>query len=193
MEPWLIVVLSIAGFIAARFLIALLLCGGDFGRLLFVVRAAYRLERDREFAKRVKAILQPPPPPPPPKPSGAPLRMLVLLQREGRLVDFLLEDIDAYSNDQVGAAVRDIHRQCQKALNEHLLLAPIFSQGEGEAVQVAAGFDPSTVQLTGNVTGQPPFKGSLKHHGWRVQEIKLAPPPEGQDEFVLQPAEVELP
>jgi hypothetical protein len=194
MEPWLIVAFSIAGFIAARFLIAFIMCGGDFGRLLFVVRTAYRLERDRDFAAKVQAILQPPPPPPlPPKPSGAPLRMLILLQREGRLVDFLLEDIDAYSNDQVGAAVRDIHRQCQSAVKEHLVLVPIFSQAEGEAVTVPAGFDPSAVQLTGNVTGQPPFQGSLKHHGWRVQEIKLAPPPEGQDEFVLQPAEVELP
>src|SRR5438128_2631443 len=112
MEPWLIAVISIVGFVAIRILIALLLCGGDVGRLLFVIRAAYRLERDWDFAAKVQALLQPPPPPPPPKPSGAPLRMLILLQREGRLVDFLLEDINAYSNDQVGAAVRDIHRQC---------------------------------------------------------------------------------
>jgi hypothetical protein len=191
METWQIVVISIAGFVALRLLIALVMCGGDFGRVLFVIRAALRLERDREFEAKVREILQPPPPPP--KPSGAPLRMLSLLQREGRLVDFLLEDINAYSNDQVGAAVRDIHRQCQNALKEHLVLSPIFTEGEGETVQVPTGFDPSVVQLTGNVTGQPPFHGSLKHHGWRVQEIKLAPPPEGQDEFVLQPAEVELP
>jgi len=182
MEPWVIVVVSIAGFVALRVLIALLLCGGDLGRLRFVIRAAYRLERDRDFAAKVRAILQPPPPPPPSKPSGAPLRMLTLLQREGRLVDFLLEDINAY-----------IHRQCQNALREHLTLAPIFAQAEGETVEVPAGFDPSAVQLTGNVTGQPPFQGSLKHHGWRVREIKLAAPPEGQDEFVLQAAEVELP
>jgi uncharacterized protein DUF2760 len=193
MQTWHIVVLSIAGFVAVRFLLALLLCGGDFGRLLFVVRAAYRLERDREFADKVKAILQPPPPPPAPKPSGAPLRMLVLLQREGRLVDFLLENIDSYGNDQVGAAVRDIHRQCQKALKQHLVLAPIFKEAEGDSVQVPVGFDPALVQLTGNVTGEPPFHGSLRHHGWRVQEFLLNPPREGQDEFILQPAEVELP
>ena len=193
MQTWHIVVLSIAGFLAARFLLALLMCGGDVGRLLFVVRAAYRLERDRDFAAKVQAILQPPPPPPPPKPSGAPVRMLALLQREGRLVDFLLENIDSYSNDQVGAAVRDIHRQCQKALKQHLVLGPIFKEAEGETVQVPVGFDPALVQLTGNVTGEPPFHGSLRHHGWRVEEILLNPPREGQDEFILQPAEVELP
>src|SRR5438876_938899 len=66
METWQIVVISIAGFVAVRLLIALLMCGGDFRRLLFVIRAAYRLERDRQFAAKVQAILQPPPPPPPP-------------------------------------------------------------------------------------------------------------------------------
>jgi hypothetical protein len=116
-----------------------------------------------------------------------------LLQREGRLLDFLLENIQAYPDEQIGAAVRDIHRQAQAALKEHLVLEPVLSQSEGAAVEVPAGFDPSAVRLTGNVTGQPPFKGTLQHHGWRVKEIKLAAPPEGQDEFVLMPAEVELP
>ena len=60
-------------------------------------------------------------------------------------------------------------------------------------MKVPAGFDPSAIRLTGNVTGQPPFQGTLQHHGWRVKEIKLAPPPEGQDQFIVQPAEVELP
>ena len=119
--------------------------------------------------------------------------MLALLQREGRLLDFLLEDIQSCADAQVGAAVRDIHRQCRAALKEHLALEPILSQEEGAAVEVPAGFDPSAIRVTGNVTGQPPFKGTLQHHGWRVKEIKLAAPPEGQDELVLMPAEVELP
>jgi hypothetical protein len=118
---------------------------------------------------------------------------LALLQREGRLLDFLLEDIQSYSEAQIGAAVRDIHRQCRVALKEHLDLQPVLSQQEGSTVEIPSGFDPSAVRLTGNVTGQPPFRGTLQHHGWRVKEIKLAPPPEGQDEFVLMPAEVELP
>ena len=129
----------------------------------------------------------------PPKPSGAPLRLLALLQREGRLLDFLMEDVQAYSDAQIGSAVRDIHRTCRKALQDHLVLEPVLAEAEGAEVTVPAGFDPSAVRLTGNVTGQPPFRGALRHHGWRVREIKLAPPPSGQDEFVLQPAEVELP
>ena len=192
MEPWLIAVLAIVGFVAVRFLVAFVMCGGDVGRLLFVIKAAYRLERDAEFAARVKAVMEPPPPPPPPKPSGAPLRFLTLLQREGRLVDFLLEDLITYTNQEVGVAVRDIQNKCQKVLKQHLVLTPIYKEAEGETVQVPVGFDPALVQLTGNVTGEPPFHGSLRHHGWRVEEILLNPPREGQDEFILMPAEVEL-
>jgi hypothetical protein len=150
--------------------------------------------RDPGFADQVRPLLQPPEPKEalPPKPSGVPLRLLALLQREGRLLDFLLEDIQSYPDDQIGAAVRDIHRQSQAALKEHLVLAPVLPQQEGAPVEVPVGFDPSAIRVTGNVTGQPPFRGTLLHHGWRVKELKLTPPPEGQDELVLHPAEVEV-
>lgn len=132
-------------------------------------------------------------PKPPARPSAQPLWLLTLLQREGRLLDFLLEDIQAYDNEQIGAAVRDIHLKCSKALRDHLAFASVLDKAEGEDVDIPSGFDPSAILLTGNVTGQPPFRGTLRHHGWRVREIKLAPPPEGQDQFVVHPAEVELP
>jgi hypothetical protein len=143
---------------------------------------------DAEFRAKIEKMLDPRPP----KPSGEALRVLALLQREGRLLDFLLEDVQAYSNEQIGGAVRDIHKSCRKALQEHLVFEPVLKDAEGAAVQVPTGFDPSAIRLTGNVTGKPPFRGTLQHHGWRVKELKLAAPPEGQDEFVLQPAEVEL-
>jgi hypothetical protein len=148
-----------------------------------------RMARDADFAQKVRALSEPPKPP---KPSAEPLRLLTLLQREGRLLDFLLEDVQAIDNERIGAAVRDIHRNCRKALQDHLVLAPVLAGEEQSAVEVAPGFDPSAIRLTGNVTGQPPFRGTLLHHGWRVKEIKLAKPAEGQDEFVVQPAEVEL-
>jgi hypothetical protein len=128
----------------------------------------------------------------PPKPGGEALRLLALLQRDGRLVDFLLEDVQSYNDAQIGSAVRDIHRSCRKTLDEHLTLRPILDGDEGATVTVPSGFDPSAVRLTGNVTGQPPFTGTLRHHGWRANEVKLAKPPAGVDPFVVQPAEVEL-
>jgi len=171
-----------------------------FGMFLLIRKAdpltqevATRSANDPDFTRRLKDLLHPPPPPPPPKPSGEPLRLLALLQREGRLLDFLLEAIQEYPNEQIGAAVRDIHKNCQKAIRDHVVLEPVLKDSEGATVQVPAGFDPSAVRLTGNVTGQPPFKGTLQHHGWRVKELKLNEPAQGQDEFVLQPAEVELP
>ncbi len=144
---------------------------------------------DSAFAAKVNKILKPDPV----KPSGEALRLLAVLQREGRLLDFLLEDIQNYADAQIGVAVRDIHRGCQKALKEHLVLEPILPGEESQTVSVPANFDPSAIRLLGNVTGNPPFRGALQHHGWRVKELKLAKPAEGQDEFVLAPAEVQLP
>jgi len=69
----------------------------------------------------------------------------------------------------------------------------VMAQPESSQVEVQSGFDPSAIQVVGNVTGEPPFRGTLIHAGWRVREIKVPTPPEGQDEFVLQPAEVDLP
>lgn len=185
MEPPVVAAISVVGTLVVVTLGLYLASGGRFG-------LGWRVMRDPALAEKVEALINPPPPKPQ-KPSGVPIRLLALLQREGRLLDFLLEDIKGYGDDQVGAAVRDIHRQCQAALKEHLALEPVMGQEEGSSVEVPAGFDPSAIRLTGNVTGQPPFKGTLRHHGWRVKDLKLAAPPEGQDEMVIMPAEVELP
>lgn len=194
MEPYQLVLVTLAVAAVVVFLVLLAIAGGSFARLGLGWRAFAETLRDDGFRAKVELLLAAAPPAAQPaKPSGVPLRLLALLQREGRLLDFLLEDIQAYPDAQIGAAVRDIHRQCRHAVQEHLVLEPVLPRQEGENVEIPAGFDPSAVRLTGNVTGQPPFRGTLRHHGWRVREIKLAPPPEGQDELVVMPAEVELP
>jgi hypothetical protein len=189
-----IAALAVVGVLLVYFLLILLLSGFSLGRIRLALRCEWRALRDPSFREKVEPLLAPPAVKgeEPPKPSGAPLRLLALLQREGRLLDFLLEEIQAYSDADVGAAVRDIHRKCQAAIKQHIILEPVLPQSEQSTVEIPIGFDPSAVRLTGNVTGQPPFLGTLQHHGWRVKEFKLAPPPEGQDEFVLMPAEVEL-
>jgi hypothetical protein len=160
-------------------------------------RALWRTFTDAGFRESIEPLLalpagEPAPPLEPAKPSGEPLRLLALLQRDGRLIDFLIEDIEAYPDAQIGAAVRDIHRQCGKVIREHLDLEPVLPEHEEAQVTIPAGFDPATIRLTGNVTGAPPFTGILKHRGWRVKEIKSLPKSESQDEFLLMPAEVEL-
>jgi hypothetical protein len=125
--------------------------------------------------------------------SGADLRVLAVLQRDGRLVDFLQEDIDGYTDEQIGAAVRDIHRGCRKALSDYLTVEPVLAGEEGQPVAISAGFDPAAIRLTGNVGGNPPFRGVLKHHGWRVKSVRLPTLPAARDQTsVLAPAEVEI-
>ena len=119
------------------------------------------------------------------------LALLGWLQREGRLIDFLRESIDDYEDDQVGAAVRAIHSGCRKVLDEALALQPILEGDENEPVTVPSGFDPVAISLSGNVKGDPPFKGTLMHHGWRTETVSV-PVPETVDPRVLAPAEVEL-
>ena len=120
------------------------------------------------------------------------VQLLSVLQREGRLIDFLLEDIDGYSDAQIGAAVRDIHRGCRKGLSEYLQIVPIRPEPDEALVKIAAGHDPSQVRLIGHVTGRPPFEGSLRHHGWRTTKSNLADIPAGHDPTVICPAEVEI-
>lgn len=191
-DPLVAVLVTILAVIVARFAYMMLVSGGKPGRYWQAQRLATRWLHDAEFAAKVDALNQPPKPPEPPKPSAEPIRLLTLLQRDGRLLDFLMEDVAAAGDADLGAGVREIHRQCQKALREHLTLVPVMAQEENTTVEVPEGFDPSAIRLTGNVTGQPPFRGRLIHRGWRVTEIKLAPLAEGQDHFVVQPAEVEL-
>jgi hypothetical protein len=194
MQPYQIVIIVLIGVVVVLGLALVAFSGGNTRRIRLGLRSLGRALRNPEFADKVEPLLEPPPSASvaAARPSGAPLRLLALLQRQGRLVDFLLEDIQTYPDAQVGAAVRDIHRHCQAALREHLVLAPVLPQAEGVRVEVGADFDPSAIRLTGNVTGRPPFAGTLQHHGWRVQEMKVPAPPEGQDEFILMPAEVEL-
>src|SRR5579885_1298042 len=189
----LVIVVAVVVLLALEIIVLIVAAGGDFGKLGLAWLALRRAARDPDFAAKLTTMLEPTTAQAPARPSGVPLRLLALLQREGRLLDFLMEDIHSYPDAQIGAAVRDIHRQCQAAVHEHLDLQPVIDKPEGSAVEVSAGFDPSAIRLVGNVTGQPPFRGTLQHHGWRVKDINLAPPPEGQDELVLMPAEVELP
>ncbi len=193
MEPYQIVLLSIAGTLVVE-VIALAALTGGFSRFGLAWQAFRRVSADAAFAEKVSALVNPPPPEPPKpvKRSAEPLRLLALLQREGRVLDFFLEDISGAPDELVGAGVRELHRKAQAALKEHLTLEPVLPQKEEETVEVPAGFDPSAIRLTGNVSGNPPFKGTLKHHGWRVKHYKLDAPPEGQDEFVVAPAEVDL-
>lgn len=123
----------------------------------------------------------------------AAVQMLAVLQREGRLIDFLEEDLTQYDDAQIGAAVRNIHQGCKQAISEYIALNPIFEDEEGSQVTVSPGFDSKAIRLTGNVVGDPPFRGTLRHRGWRVERVQLPlPTTEQKKDWVLAPAEVEV-
>jgi hypothetical protein len=133
-----------------------------------------------------------PAPPPAPARSDA-LTLLSVLQREARFVDFFKEEIASYADAQSGAAVRDIHRDTAAALERIFALRPAMPQSEGASVEVPAGYDAGRVRLTGNVAGEPPYRGTLRHGGWEAGKVQL-PEWNGTDAAarVVAPAEVEL-
>jgi hypothetical protein len=123
----------------------------------------------------------------------AAIQMLAILQRQGRLIDFLQEDLSPYEDAQIGAAVRNIHAGCKQALEEHVQLKPVYAEDEGSEVTVPPGFDAVATRLTGNVVGDPPFHGWLRHRGWRVVTVELPQFTVGQGkDWILAPAEVEV-
>ena len=120
------------------------------------------------------------------------LFLLSMLQREGRFIDFLQEDIAAFSDAQVGGAARIVHQGCRKVVREYLSLEPVLRDPEGAPVTVPNGFDAQRIRLTGNVAGQPPFRGALRHHGWMTTSVRFPNVPDALDPRVIAPAEVEL-
>ncbi len=120
------------------------------------------------------------------------LYLISLLQREGRLLDFFSENLDLYEDSQIGAAVRNIHQNCKKVVDKNLSLRPVVDKNEGEEIVVEPDFDPNAIKLTGNVTGDPPFKGILRHKGWQTEKPELPTLSSGQDSRIIAPAEVEV-
>ncbi len=122
----------------------------------------------------------------------AALALLGVLQKEGRLVDFLEQDITAFSDADVGAAARVVHEGCRKAMKGVVAFEPVHASEEGAAVTVEEAELKSKVKVIGQVSGSPPFSGALRHRGWRVTNIKLPTFTAGMDAHVIAPAEVEL-
>ncbi len=124
------------------------------------------------------------------KTSDGALQVLSILQRDGRLVDLLLEDISGAEDEQIGAAFRTVQEQCRESLQKYFRLAPVIDGVEGSYTKLDTN-DPSTVKLLGNVpaTGKAPG-GILRHKGWRAERVDLPKPQQKVD--VIAPAEVEI-
>jgi hypothetical protein len=182
-----------------------------FSRLSLAIGSFFALLGDGHLAARVQLLrngaplaseMPPPAPAPVPKPPPAPVRatanvdaalqLLSMLQRESRFVDFLQEDIAAYSDADVGGAARLLHGGARKVLQDIFDLEAVRPEAEGSRLTLPAGFNAAAVRVTGNVVGQPPFTGTLQHKGWRATAVRLPALTQGHDTHVIAPAEVEL-
>ena len=175
------------------------------GKFAMGFKTMFRVWSDPWFAYRVKELLtmETPPDqltaPKPRKPEvtlpkrSEALTLLSVMQREGRLVDFLQEPISDYSDQQVGAAVRDVHKDCGAALRRMFALKPIREESEGTTITVVSDYDAAEYRLVGNVSGSGPFRGELAHPGWTATKVEL-PEWTGRDESakVVAPVEVEV-
>ena len=119
------------------------------------------------------------------------LSLLAALQREGRLLDFLQEPIDAFSDAQVGAAVRDIHRGCAAVIERQFAVRAVLEQPEGSRVSLSQPPGPE-IRLTGKSAAAAPATGTLVHPGWQATKCDL-PVWQGDANAakILAPAEVE--
>ncbi len=136
--------------------------------------------------------IEKPPAPRPPARNEA-VSLLAALQREARFVDFIQEPLGDCDDAMIGVVARDVHRDCRAAIERWFALQPTLPQSEGMQVEVPHGFDAARFRLTGNVTGQPPFRGELVHHGWQATRCELPTWTGGHEAImVVAPAEVEL-
>lgn len=120
------------------------------------------------------------------------LHSLSVLQREGRILDFFAEDLSLYEDEQIGVAVRSIQEDCKRAIKKYIDPKPVIEKQEGEAIMVESGFDNDSITLVGNVSGMPPFKGVVRHRGWKAGKNEIPKLSDILDASVIIPAEVEI-
>jgi hypothetical protein len=164
-----------------------------FFNILFQGRLSDPAITELGLSRRAAPVTATPAPAPPPvsKASDGALQILAIMQRDSRLLDFLMEDLTSYSDDQIGAAVRELHDQCRDAVCRYVTLQPVIDGVEGTFAQ-APSKDPNIVKFVGNVPATPPSGGTLRHKGWRAVKVDLPALPSRQDASVLAPAEIEV-
>ena len=159
---------------------------------------AFKILFDAVLAKRLLALTDSPaetptaPEIPGPEPGVDALQLRAALQREGRFIDVVQEDLSAVDDADVGATVRLQHAGWKKVLDAWFDLKPAWDGEEGTATVLAKDYDRSRVLLSGNITGDPPFHGTLVHHGWMASRTQVPTLTAGANPRVVAPAEVEL-
>lgn len=119
--------------------------------------------------------------------------LLSALQRDARLIDFLMENITTYDDAQIGAAVRDVHKKSKDSLQKMFAIESASSLTESNNTKVPENFDQGLYTLTGKVSGKGPFNGTVEHAGWKITKAEI-PLWNGSPESatIIAPIEVEV-
>jgi hypothetical protein len=117
------------------------------------------------------------------------LTLLMVLQRDSRILDLLNESLDQYSDEQIGGAARPVLQNAGKSLERLFGLKHLATQSEGEQIEVPDNGSPVRWRLIGNTSAKV---GRIAHPGWLATKVDL-PKWTGQrdDAMVLAPIEVE--
>ena len=162
---------------------------------------------NRQVSQRLEAALQAEAPPPAlpaqepavkadaAKPTVAATRsdaltLLATLQREARWLDLVHESLDGFDDAQIGAAAREVLRDCRKSLDRMFAIEPLADAEEGAGCQVPEQASPSQYRLLGKASGR---SGVITHRGWRATHCDV-PTWNGQasERMLLAPIEVEV-
>lgn len=179
-------------------------------RIFQAISVFFKVLFDRDFASRLQQLdsgeslpaaastkvastVAPTPAKPKPAARNDAITLLATLQREARLVDIVMEPLGDYTDAQVGAATRDVLRDCGQTLERLFAIRPVVDAEEGASHEAPANMDAARYRLTGNVTGDPPYRGQLVHHGWQATHCEL-PSWSGSDDaaMIVAPVELEL-
>ena len=180
-------------------LLSLRLGAIELNRIVLAFRAFFSLLFSGELSGEIlislnlsrRSAAAPVPAAPTARTSDGALQILAILQRDSRLIDFLMEDVSGYSDDQIGAAVRELHDQCRDAIARYVTLGPVIDGVEGTYAK-APGQDPNLVRFVGNVPAKPPTGGTLRHKGWRATKVELPLLAAKQDATIIAAAEIEI-
>ena len=176
--------------------------------LVVATKAFFKLMFDRELSESFEQLVAgkslpapkestastPAKPTPPPKPTRSEaISLLAALQREARLIDLVSESLADYSDEQIGGAAREVLEESGKVITRMFALKPISTAEDGSEISTPDSFDPAEFRLTGNVTGEPPFKGQLAHHGWKATKCEVpAWSGSGKAKHIVAPVEIEI-
>jgi len=128
--------------------------------------------------------------------DAAVIQFLARLQDKGRLIDFIMDDMTPYGDEQVGAAARIVHQGCQEVMGDFFKITPLHDGAEEESITLAQGYDSASYRLVGSVPEQPPYTGIVLHRGWITHSVNLprvsAADLMEDDAYVIAPTEVEI-